>query len=93
LRLPKFEVRLPSTRCARAAQALDCVLVYALIPRESLEKTVTTRARAVALKDMAALDQTMALENQSVEPAERDAQIDSCVREEINLPRLWDGRE
>jgi predicted DNA-binding mobile mystery protein A len=74
----------------RAAQALDCALVYALVPRESLEQMVMSRAREVAAKDMAALDHTMALEKQSVEPAERDAQIDAYVREEINLRRLWD---
>lgn len=75
----------------KAAEALDCVLVYALVPRESLEQAVMKRARALAAKEMASLDQTMALENQAVEPAEREAQIDAYIREEINLRRLWDG--
>src|SRR5580658_1628911 len=76
----------------RAAEALDCTLVYALVPRQSLEQMVMTRAREVAGKEMASLDQTMALEKQSVEPAEREAQIDAYLREEINLRRLWDER-
>ena len=32
----------------RAAAALDCDLVYALVPRTSLEETVRTRARVLA---------------------------------------------
>src|SRR3984885_14996073 len=31
----------------RAAEALDCTLVYALIPRTSLENTVNNRARQI----------------------------------------------
>jgi predicted DNA-binding mobile mystery protein A len=77
----------------RAAEALDCTVVYALVPRQSLEQMVLTRAREVAGKEMASLDQTMALEKQSVEPAEREAQIDAYLREEINLRRLWDDRK
>jgi hypothetical protein len=33
---------------ARAAQALDCTLVYALVPREPLDTLLQERARAVA---------------------------------------------
>jgi predicted DNA-binding mobile mystery protein A len=37
----------------RAAAALDCTLVYALVPRESLEEIVRGRARELARKQLA----------------------------------------
>src|SRR4051812_24912152 len=35
----------------RAAEALDCTLVYALVPNDSLEGAIRTRARKIALHD------------------------------------------
>jgi len=35
-------------KLAEVAEALDCTLIYALVPKSTLEETVTTRARAVA---------------------------------------------
>jgi predicted DNA-binding mobile mystery protein A len=74
----------------RTAQALDCELVYALVPRENLETMVMTRALATARRELASLDQTMALEDQSAEPDEREAQIEDYARDYVNLRRLWD---
>ena len=42
--------RLASLR--RAAEALDCILVYAFVPRSSLEKTMYTQAMALAADDV-----------------------------------------
>src|ERR1700709_484409 len=36
----------------RAAEALDCTLVYALVPNDSLEGAVRARARKIALRDL-----------------------------------------
>src|SRR5216683_5188812 len=36
----------------RAAEALDCTLVYALVPRTSLKDMVQSRARSLALRDL-----------------------------------------
>src|SRR5258708_3001365 len=36
----------------RAAEALDCTLVYALVPNDSLEGVVQARARRIALRDL-----------------------------------------
>src|SRR3546814_5831719 len=41
----------------RAAEALDCTLVYALVPNASLAATVEARARKVALRDLARVSQ------------------------------------
>lgn len=50
----------------RAADALGCDLVYALIPRRSLEETLRGQAEKVAQAQWNAVTQTMALENQGV---------------------------
>ncbi len=36
----------------RAAEALDCTLVYALVPNASLEAAVRERARKIAMRDL-----------------------------------------
>jgi len=54
----------------RAAEALNCTLVYALVPNESLEQIVRHQARAVAAEHVAAAEHTMALEGQQVSDAE-----------------------
>jgi len=50
----------------RAADALGCDLVYALIPRRPLEETLREQAEKVARTHWAAVEHTMALEDQSV---------------------------
>src|SRR4051812_34546583 len=42
----------------RAAQALGCRLVYALIPEQPLEKTVLERANRLAQQQLSAVQQT-----------------------------------
>jgi predicted DNA-binding mobile mystery protein A len=51
----------------RAAEALGCRLVYALIPEKPLEETVLARANELAQRQLAAVQQTMRLEDQSVQ--------------------------
>src|ERR1700738_3965280 len=50
----------------RAAEALGCRLVYALVPRRPLAQTVTNRAELIAERQLKAVEQTMRLEDQSV---------------------------
>jgi predicted DNA-binding mobile mystery protein A len=73
----------------RAAEALDCKLVYALVPRTTLELAVRERARAFARRRRAPVEHSMMLENQKVEERDFEARIDEIVRE--TNPRLfWD---
>jgi len=51
----------------RAAEALGCRLVYALIPEKPLEETVLERANELARRQVTAVQQTMRLEDQSVQ--------------------------
>lgn len=56
----------------RAADALGCDLVYALIPRRPLEETLREQAEKVARSQWAAVAHTMALEDQSVTSGQGD---------------------
>ncbi|MBK9577915.1 MAG: mobile mystery protein A [Fibrobacteres bacterium] len=73
----------------RVAQALDCTLVYALVPNKPLEATIRDRARAFGRQRMGPVEHSMALEDQKVKPPDSEAWLDELVREKN--PRLfWD---
>lgn len=81
-------IRLETLR--KAAEALDCTLVYALVPNASLEDAVRTRAREMAREALAGIGHTMDLEGQGLSLAEREAQIDEYVREHLRARDLWE---
>jgi predicted DNA-binding mobile mystery protein A len=56
-------IRLDTLR--RAADALGCDLVYLLVPRRPLNAVVQERARELARQQVAAVEQTMLLEDQA----------------------------
>ena len=73
----------------RAADALDCVLVYAFVPNEPLEAIVRERARRFARRRRAPVEHSMLLEDQAVTGKDTDKRLDEIVRE--TNPRLfWD---
>src|SRR5580765_7238565 len=51
----------------RVAEALDCTLVYALVPNRPLETMVRDRARAFMRKRRAPVEHSMLLEDQKVQ--------------------------
>lgn len=59
-----------SVTLERAANALDCRLVYALMPRKPLETMVEERAFRRAKEQLRATRHTMALEAQGIEKTE-----------------------
>jgi predicted DNA-binding mobile mystery protein A len=71
----------------RAAAALDCTLVYALIPNKPLETTIRERARAFLRRRRRPVEHTMLLEDQQVKDGLTDAQLDEVLRE--TNPRLF----
>lgn len=74
----------------QAAEALDCVLVYALVPKASLENVVKDRARIVADQQLARTDQTMRLENQGVSRTRMERAREDLAEELLrNDRRLW----
>jgi len=73
----------------RVAEALDCTLVYALVPNKPLETTVRDRARAFARRRRGPVEHSMLLEDQKVMAKDAEARLDEIVRE--TNPRLfWD---
>ena len=76
---------------ARAAEALDCELVVALLPRRPLEQTVTDRRMQLAASWLKtrALD-TMAMENQAVSLDDLPSRIVREIEQQFPDERLWD---
>jgi predicted DNA-binding mobile mystery protein A len=71
----------------RVAEALDCTLVYALVPNKPLETIVRDRAR-ILLRRRAPVEHSMLLEDQAVSAKESQARLDEFIRE-TNPSRLW----
>ena len=77
----------------RVAEALDCTLVYALVPNKPLETTLRDRARAFARRRRGPVEHSMLLEDQEVKARAKakdtEDRLDEIVRE--TNPRLfWD---
>jgi predicted DNA-binding mobile mystery protein A len=63
----------------RAAEALECEVRYALVPKQSLEDTLKARALALALRQMAPISHSMALEAQATSAEAKEAQALALV--------------
>ncbi len=74
----------------RLADALDCELVYALIPRTTLADTVRQRAERQATRSVARANQSMLLEDQGLTATQLQRQIDDLVAQNLNSRSLWD---
>ncbi len=74
----------------KVAEALDCTLVYALVPNTSLEDAVKTRARRIAEKELAHIGHTMNLEAQGLSEVENEAQIEDYIHQYIKERDLWE---
>jgi predicted DNA-binding mobile mystery protein A len=77
----------------RAAEALDCTLVYALVPNDSLENSVRARARKIALRDLGRVAHTMKLEAQGTADGATDERIHAYIRDNLKERDLWDDRD
>lgn len=75
----------------RAAEALDCELQYALVPRQSIAQTMETQANKVARERMAAVAHTMALEAQATSNETVDTQVKELAESLLKGSRreLW----
>lgn len=92
-KLEKSEVedRITLKSLRAAAEALDCRLVYALVPNRPLEEVVTAAARRVAEQRIGRTNHSMALENQAIGAGELEAErarlADDLVRRDLRA--LW----
>ena len=73
----------------RVAEALDCTLVYALVPKKPLDAMVRDRARALAQQRLSSIEHSMRLEDQGVSGKISEAQLEEMIRN-TNPSRLWD---
>jgi predicted DNA-binding mobile mystery protein A len=78
----------------RAAEALGCRLVYALVPEKPLAKTVHDRAELVAERQLASVEQTMKLEDQAVHGRKAGKELRRRLIEDLlrRPARLWDEK-
>ncbi len=76
----------------KAAEALDCTLVYALVPNKPLDDILRDRAWRVADAQLDRANNTMRLEDQALTPDdladERDRLVADLLRGDPR--RLWD---
>lgn len=72
----------------RVGSAMDCTLVYALVPNTSLQAMVQQRAERLAKSAIAGVSHSMALEDQQVSvPLQQE--IDDYIADHISERDLW----
>ncbi|EMS94838.1 hypothetical protein H009_25295 [Agrobacterium tumefaciens str. Cherry 2E-2-2] len=76
----------------RAAEALDCTLVYALVPNTSLEAAVNERARKIAMRELQRVAHTMRLEAQGTDNGDLEARLQAYIRDQLSERDLWSER-
>lgn len=78
----------------RAAEALGCRLVYALVPERSLAEIVKERAALVADRQSSAVEHTMRLEDQAVKDKTAARELRQQMIEDLlrRPARLWDEK-
>ncbi len=78
----------------RAAEALNCSLIYALVPNEPLETMVRKQAERMATDLLKIVNHTMGLEDQAVSPTELKRQRQELIEDMLrNKPRqLWNEK-
>ncbi|GAI39659.1 unnamed protein product, partial [marine sediment metagenome] len=86
------KVRLETLK--NVAEAMDCIFVYAFVPRDSLEQTVRNQAKLVAQKRAARSNQMMRLEKQELSNSEKEKSLKDLIVDIINtMPKsLWDEK-
>jgi predicted DNA-binding mobile mystery protein A len=76
----------------RVGRAMDCTLVYALVPNTSLDDIVRRKAEGLAREAIAGVSHTMALEDQQVSSSLQQ-QLDDYIEDHISERDLWVGND
>ncbi len=80
------------TQLRKVADALECEVFYALVPRGTLAETVRERARKIATEEVEELSHSMALEDQQTDSAFKERRIEAEIQRllhEKNRSHLW----
>lgn len=80
-------------RLRRAAEAMECELVYAFVPKTSLEDSYKEQIRKRAVADAGRVARTMALERQGVSDDLTNRHAETLYRDYLGHPPrdLWGG--
>lgn len=73
----------------RAAEALDCDVIYALVPRKTLEQMVREQAGTKAAQQLGRVAHSMLLEGQQVSDDVTSEQLREITSELLDSPGLW----
>lgn len=73
----------------RAADALDCDLVYFLVPRTTLDEAVTAQARRKAEQHLRPVAHHSRLEDQAVTNEDGAVQLDELAAQFVDRRGLW----
>ncbi len=75
----------------KAANGMECDLLYAIVPRAPVQETLLNRARAIAAKRLGRVAHSMKLEEQAVTSEEHDRQVEDLAAQILrDSPRaLW----
>lgn len=76
-------------KLAEVASALDCTLVYALVPNSTLEQTVSTQARTVAAQLLGYAARTMSLEAQDIDKNRQDEAVERYAQQLVARGNPW----
>ncbi len=76
-------------KLAEVAAALDCTLVYVLVPNSTLEETVMKHARTTASQVLGYAARTMALEAQDIDGDRQGEAIERYAQQLVASGRLW----
>jgi predicted DNA-binding mobile mystery protein A len=82
--------RIQLSTLRRAAEAMDCVLVYALVPNTSLNEMVDRRARELAVRALRRVSHSMALEDQQVD-RDLEKRIQTYINTALRDRDLWES--
>lgn len=81
--------RITLAKLEQIAEAMECRLVYAIVPRTTLRELVLKRARSAAQERLGYALHTMELEAQGVEPQSQAESLDRLAEELVDSGRLW----
>ncbi len=77
------------SKLAEVAAALECTLVYALVPNSTLEQTIMAQAKKVATDMLGYVARTMGLEAQGIDDDRQREAIDRYARQLTASSKVW----
>lgn len=79
----------------KLAEAMDCHLVYGLIPKTSLDDIILQQAKKVAKNRVSRVSHSMTLEQQEVDEETQQQRITALTKELVQGPskKIWAGDE